>query len=96
MTIVGDKTSRMVMGGAAIYLWNPQMLVRSWLGRFGFSYAYDCVNLELKRPFLAETLRLPQDKIIIDSTYNFDQVREAFERLNTGRARGKVVVKVSS
>jgi len=96
VTIVGDKTSRMVMGGAAIYLWNPQMLIRSWLGRFGLSYAYDCVNLELKRPFLEETLRLPQDKIIIDSTYEFDQVREAFERLNTGRARGKIVVRVAS
>ena len=96
VTIVGDKTSRMVMGGAAIYLWNPQMLIRSWLGRLGLSYVYDCVNLELKRPFLEETLRLPADKIIIDSTYNFDQVREAFERLSTGRARGKIVIRVAS
>jgi len=95
VTIVGDKTSRMVMGGAAIYLWNPQMLIRSWLGRSGLSYAYDCVNLELKRPFLEETLRMPKERIVVDSTYEFGQVREAFERLNTGRARGKVVVRVS-
>ena len=96
VTIVGDKTNRMVMGGAAIYLWNPQMLLRSWLGRAGLGPSYDCVNLDLNKTFLEETLRLPLDKIVIDSTFGFDQVREAFERLNTGRARGKVIINVAS
>ena len=96
VTIVGDKTNRMVMGGAAIYLWNPQMLLRSWLGRAGLGPSYDCVNLDLNKTFLEDTLRLPRDKIVIDSTFGFDQVREAFERLNTGRARGKVIINVAS
>ncbi|TKX26960.1 YIM1-1-like protein [Elsinoe australis] len=94
VTIVGDKTSRANMGGAATYLWNPQMLLRSYLGKFGLGKSYDCVNLELKSSYLEETLRLPAEKLVVDSTFGFDQVREAFERLNTGRARGKVVVEV--
>ena len=96
VTIVGDKTSRSSMGGAAIYLWHPKMLMRMLMGKYGLSeLKYDCLNLELKKPWLEETVSLPQDKIIIDSTWKFDQVREAFERLNTSRARGKVVVTVA-
>ena len=95
VTIVGDKTGRSSMGGAAIYLWNPQMVARQLLGRFGLGKSYDCINLEFKKDWLEETLKLDQEKIIIDSTWQFDQVGEAFERLNTGRTRGKVIVKVA-
>ncbi|KAF4548963.1 Zinc-binding dehydrogenase-like protein 5 [Elsinoe fawcettii] len=94
VTIVGDKTSRANMGGAATYLWNPQMVIRSWLGRLGLGNSYECVNLEVKSELLEEALRLEQEKIVVDSVFGFGEVREAFERLNTGRARGKVVVKV--
>ena len=31
---------------------------------------------------------------VLDSTFEFDNVPKAFERLKTGRARGKVVVRV--
>lgn len=96
VTIVGDKTNRYTMGGANTYLWNPQMVLRALLGRLGLGPSYTCVNLEFKYPFLEEILSLPKDKIIIDSTFGFDQVREAFDRLNTGRTRGKVIVRISS
>lgn len=96
VTIVGDKTSRANMGGAAIYLWNPQMRLRNWLGRLGLGNSYDCVNLEFKKNYLEETLRLSKDKIIIDSTFDLSKTKDAFERLNTGRARGKVVIRVPS
>lgn len=33
-------------------------------------------------------------KPIVDSTFNFDDVHQAYERIMTGRAAGKVVVKV--
>ena len=94
-TIVGDKTSRATMGGAAIYLWHPRMLLRWLFGYIGLGDSYDCVNLELKREYLEETLRLPHDKIILDSVHSYDKARDAFERLNTGRARGKVVITVA-
>ena len=80
------------MGGSATYMWQPQMWLRWFVGRIGLSVAYDCVNLELKKPWLEEATRLPASKVVIDSTYTFDKAKEAFERLNTGRARGKVVV----
>ncbi|KAG9694891.1 NAD(P)-binding protein, partial [Aureobasidium melanogenum] len=94
VTIVGDKTGRDSMGGAAIYLWNPKMVIRTLLGKMNLGASYDCVNLEFRKEWLEETLNLDRNKIIIDSTWNFDQVKEAFAKLNTGRARGKVVVKV--
>lgn len=96
VTIVGDKTNRYTMGGANTYLWNPQMVLRALLGRVGFGPSYTCVNLEFKYPFLEEILSLPKDTIIIDSTFDFNQVREAFDRLNTGRTRGKVIVRVTT
>lgn len=96
VTIVGDKTNRMSMGGSNTYLWNPRMLLRSLLGKAGLGPSYSCVNLEFSKSFLEEILCLPTDKIIIDNTFEFDQVMEAFERLNTGRTRGKVVVRVAT
>lgn len=94
VTIVGDKTNRMSMGGRNIYLWNPQMFLRALLGKAGFGRSYTCVNLLFKTSFLEESLQLPKEKIIIDSTFDFDQVKEAFEKLNTERTRGKVVVRI--
>ncbi|KAK9774154.1 putative Enoyl reductase (ER) domain-containing protein [Seiridium cardinale] len=96
VTVVGDKTSRSMMSGRNIYFWNPQMVFRALLGRTGLGRSYTCVNLEFKYPYLKEILNLPKDKIIIDSTFGFDQVKEAFDRLNTGRTRGKVVVQIDA
>lgn len=96
VTIVGDKTGRDSMGGAAMYLWNPKMVIRTVLGKVGLGRSYDCVNLEFRKEWLEETLSLDRSKIILDSTWEFDQVVEAFAKLNSGRARGKVVVKVCS
>lgn len=96
VTIVGDKTSRLSMGGAATYMWQPQMWLRWALGRVGLGVWYDCVNLELRNDWLEETLQLEEDKIVIDSTFELSDVEKAFEKLNTGRARGKVVVTMPS
>ncbi|KAK3389216.1 alcohol dehydrogenase [Podospora didyma] len=95
VTVVGDKTNRMTMGGRNIYLWNPQMLIRALAGRVGLGRSYTCVNLEPKASVLQEVLQIPKEKIVIDSMFEFGQVKEAFERLNTGRTRGKVVVRIN-
>ncbi|THW77834.1 GroES-like protein [Aureobasidium pullulans] len=94
VTIVGDKTGRDSMGGAATYLWNPQMVVRTLLGKIGVGKSYACVNLKFQKEWLEERLSLDREKIIIDSTWEFDQAKEAFAKLNTGRATGKVIVRV--
>jgi len=44
---------------------------------------------------LAEWLGEGKLRTVIDSTFEFEEVREAFETLKTGRARGKVVVHVA-
>ncbi|KAK0392284.1 hypothetical protein NLU13_1780 [Sarocladium strictum] len=92
VTIVGDKTSRVSLGGSATYLFYPQMVWRSLKGLLGLGPSYICVNFKIYRPWLQELLSLPKEKIIIDSVYSFDEVREAYARLNTGRTQGKVVV----
>lgn len=97
VTIVGDKTSRATMGGPAIYLTHPRMVLRWLLGYLGIGNSYDCVMLEPRKEWLEEATKLDPDKdIIIDSVYDFEQTKEAFERLNTGRARGKVVVEINN
>lgn len=95
VTIVGDKTSRSVIGGSLTYLWNPRMVLRALLGRLGLrSELYECVNLETRKDYLEEALHLDKEEIVVDSAFSFEQVREALERMNSGRCRGKVVVNI--
>jgi D-arabinose 1-dehydrogenase-like Zn-dependent alcohol dehydrogenase len=51
--------------------------------------------LELKKEWLEESKELSADKLVTDSTFQFEDAKNAYERLNTGRARGKVIVEVS-
>ncbi|KAL2213030.1 NAD(P)-binding protein [Sarocladium strictum] len=92
VTIVGDKTSRMSLGGSATYLFYPQMVWRSFKGLIGLGPSYLCINYAIKNSFLEELLKMPKEKVIIDSTYSFQEVKEAYERMNGGRATGKVVI----
>ncbi len=95
VTIVGDKTSRATMGGSLLYLTHPRMVLRWLLGRIGVGNSYECIILELRREWLEECTKLNGEKeIIIDSVFDFGRVMEAYERLNTARARGKVVVEL--
>ncbi|TKA28454.1 hypothetical protein B0A50_03921 [Salinomyces thailandicus] len=100
VTIVGDKTSRASMGGPYTY-YNffsyhaPLQWIRWAKGHFGYGESYDVVMLELKTEWLQEAVdTLTTDEIFIDSTFGFSDAKKAFEKLNTGRARGKVVVKI--
>ncbi|KAL2417772.1 hypothetical protein ABEF95_010229 [Exophiala dermatitidis] len=95
VTIVGDKTSRSSMGGSALYLTHPRMVARWLLGYVGLGKSYECILLDARKEWLEETTKLdPEKDVIIDSVFEFEKAKEAFERLNTGRARGKVVVEV--
>ena len=94
VTIVGDKTSRSTMGGSLLYYFYPKMMFRYYLGKFGLGKSYLCIVLDPQQKYLEEALHLPKDKIIIDSTFDFGRAKEAYERLDTSRARGKVVVEV--
>jgi NADPH:quinone reductase-like Zn-dependent oxidoreductase len=44
---------------------------------------------------IAQWISTGQVKCLIDSEFEFENVPEAYRRLKTGRARGKVVVHVS-
>ena len=99
-TIVGDKTGRTSMGGPYTYYdyLHPYRAAVQWLrwakGQFGMGESYDIVMLGMKQEWLEDaTKTLSTDDIYIDSTFAFEDAKQAFERLNTGRARGKVVVK---
>lgn len=100
VTIVGDKTSRTQMGGPATYYnllsWHTPFQWLRWArGQAGLGESYDVVILEMKKEWLEEAKdTLVPEQIYIDSEYSFDDALKAFERLNTGRARGKVVINV--
>lgn len=97
VTIVGDKTSRSSMGGSALYLTHPRMVARWLLGYLGLGHSYDCIILDARKEWLEESTRLdPEKDIIIDSVFDFGRTKEAYERLNTGRARGKIVVEIKT
>jgi NADPH:quinone reductase-like Zn-dependent oxidoreductase len=91
---VGDKTNRAAIGGSGIYLFNPQMVLRSLRGLVGLGESYVCIDFAYERKWLEELPNLPQEKIVIDSTFSFSEVEQAFTRLNTGRTKGKVVVTI--
>lgn len=85
------------MGGPLTYYitFAPTQWLRWGLGRLGLGESYDILVMELKKEWLEEAKQIPKDKIIIDSTFAFEDVKQAYERLNTGRARGKIIVEVS-
>ncbi|GAA5856339.1 hypothetical protein JCM8547_000878 [Rhodosporidiobolus lusitaniae] len=97
VTIVGDKTGRSSMGGAATYLWNPQMVLRMLKGWLWGGIRYNCVLLNSRADWLSEVSHLATSEsleIPLDAEFDFEDVPRAYERLNEGRATGKIVVRV--
>lgn len=101
-SIVGDKTGRTSMGGPYTY-WDylaPHRAAVQWLrwgkGALGMGESYDVIVLGMKSEWLDEAKSMLSEKdIYVDSVFELEKAKEAFERLNTGRARGKVVVRIS-
>jgi NADPH:quinone reductase-like Zn-dependent oxidoreductase len=100
ISIVGDKTGRSSMGGPYTY-YNPfsyqapVQWVRWAKGQLGLGESYDVVILEMRKEWLEEAKEtLVPEEIFVDSEFGFDDALKAFERLNTGRARGKVVINI--
>ncbi|GAA5896569.1 NAD(P)-dependent alcohol dehydrogenase [Sporobolomyces salmoneus] len=100
VTIVGDKTSRSRLGGSMTNYWTTSQMWRSWKGWFGWCPRYYCISLNMeKKEWLEQVGALVKEKgmkVVIDSEFGFDEVEKAFERLNSGKATGKVVVNVKN
>ncbi|KAF7189301.1 Protein YIM1-2 [Pseudocercospora fuligena] len=102
ISIVGDKTGRTMMGGPYTYYdWtHPFVAAGQWLrwakGEIGLGESYDVTILKPKKDWLEEAAKtLRPEEIYVDSVYKFEDAKDAFERLNTGRAKGKVVIQVA-
>lgn len=92
VTIVGDKQDRSSMGGPAIYASYPKMVSRWFLGKVRLGVSYDCVILEARKDWLEEAGRtLAEDDIVVDSTFEFDDLPKVLEKMVEGRVRGKLV-----
>ncbi|KAM0755935.1 GroES-like protein [Meredithblackwellia eburnea MCA 4105] len=97
LTIVGDKTERTVMGGALLYWWYWGMFLRWFLGWLGFLPRYNAVDLDQKAELLQRAIYLKEKgmQVPIDSVWKFEEVPQAFGKLNEGKTKGKVVIQVS-
>ncbi|GAA5899594.1 hypothetical protein JCM8208_000600 [Rhodotorula glutinis] len=97
-TIVGDKTDRSTMGGAFLLDVDRTMRERQDASDAGsLAYRYACILLDMNAEWLDDLAAKAAGgelKVPVDSTFGFERAREAYERLATGRARGKVVVEV--
>jgi reticulon-4-interacting protein 1, mitochondrial len=95
VTIVGDKAGKTKMG-ASMILTIPRMLLRWLWGRFGYGPRYGCITLDQKREYLEEAKDvLDAESIVVDSTFAFGGAKAAFERLETRRVRGNVIVEIT-
>lgn len=72
------------------------MLFRMLRGWWGSAPRYAAVEFRGELRFLEEAVRLRDEgmQIPIDSTFEFEDALKGYQRLNEGRARGKVVVVV--
>lgn len=59
----------------------PRQWLRWAAGFLGLGEKYDVITLDLKPEYLEEAKKLPNEKIIIDSTFAFDDAKQAYERL---------------
>ncbi|KAA8644540.1 NAD(P)-dependent alcohol dehydrogenase [Aspergillus tanneri] len=86
-----------VQVGAASFLTFANRLVRpSFLG--GGKRKYDILLCKMRQDELAQIGQWVQErkvKVIVDSVFEFEEVIQAFEKLRTGRTRGKIVIHVS-
>ena len=56
---------------------------------------YDCIEFQLNKQFLEEAAILAADMCITDSIFAFEDAKAAFQRLDSGKTRGKVVVEIN-
>lgn len=111
VTIVGDNPSRDSFTGAVTNYSNPVQALRTWRGlmqdviprwvpgrQWVVGKRYACINVnETKEKLRTYQMFLEQGgRVLIDQVFPFGQAREAYARVESGRARGKVVVDVGT
>ncbi|GAA5876207.1 hypothetical protein JCM16303_007055 [Sporobolomyces ruberrimus] len=100
VTIVGDKTSRDKMGGSLTNWFYPKQFWRIWRNYlFGWGHPYNCIMMDMNKDWLEKIEELVREKgmkVVIDEEFGFEDVPKAFKKLNTGRARGKIVVNMNA
>ncbi|KAF8470711.1 hypothetical protein BDZ91DRAFT_693667 [Kalaharituber pfeilii] len=108
VTIVGDRTSRLVMGGPITYLTHPSQILRYLKGWLGWAPRYGCILLTPKKKWLVKAAGMAERgelRVEIEAEFGVQGGdgwkdagdkgwKRAFEVLDEGRSRGKVVVRV--
>ncbi|RGP79923.1 zinc-binding dehydrogenase [Fusarium longipes] len=84
------------MSFAAIWNLSNSLIRPTWLG--GQSRKFVRLNVKTVDEDLKQIAAWMADgklKTVLDSTFEFEKVQEAFDRMKTGKARGKVIVRVA-
>lgn len=74
-----------------------RFVVPTWLGggQRPFSFGLTSTNFE-DYEALVDMVVKGQVKPVLDEVFEFERAKEAYEKLRTGRAKGKIVVRVQS
>jgi alcohol dehydrogenase len=82
--------------GLAALFWIVSLTTRIRAARHGISYRYLFMHPSGgDLDYLASLIVLKQLEVVVDRVYPFAEVREAMAYLETGRAKGKVVLSMS-
>lgn len=99
VTLVGDNTmTPEQIYGSGGYLYNPSTFGRKLLsatGLSGIKYVFENVTPGDWLDKAYDILLAGTVKVTIDSVYNISDWKSAFEKMQTGKVRGKVVIHVS-
>jgi NADPH:quinone reductase-like Zn-dependent oxidoreductase len=72
-----------------------RFIVPTWLGGGQRPFSFGLTKTDFKDfEALVELVREGEVKPVVDEVFEFEDVRKAYEKLRTGRARGKIVVRV--
>lgn len=55
----------------------------------GWGDEYECMVMEGNKEWLGEMEGYGEGDVVIDSVFGFGEVKEAFERMGTGRCKGE-------
>lgn len=100
VTLVGDaKTDSQKLGGPGAYLYNPAMIGRKFMSATGISGVNYIVESVAPGDWLEKAYDMFLERTVrvtMDSIYDWSEWPDAFDKLESRKVRGKVVLEITT